>query len=169
LAIGSIAFAVVNVVFELNGRFDEGPLADYSAGLSIVNWFVAAIKVLGAAVAIMSVARRPRLSPRVVNFLIWGAAGVLGVYSLGSLAQAIGIEVGVGGNGDRIDSAGTIYVALFLLAAAGFVNLAVSHTRRSRLGFGSAILGSVGGVILLAFILLVLPMLLSAIGVMPST
>ena len=35
LALGSIAFAVVNVVFEMTGRFEGGPLSEYETGLPI--------------------------------------------------------------------------------------------------------------------------------------
>lgn len=167
LALGSIAFAVVNVVFEVGGRFDEGPLEGYSAAISIVNWFVAAVKIVGAVVALMSVARRPRLAPRVVNFSIWGAAGVLGVYSMGSLGQAIGLAFGSSG-GDSINAAGIIYLILFLLSAAGFVILASSHTRRFALGPAPAVAGAIGGVFVLGFILAALPAILTALGVMPS-
>ncbi|MFZ0013614.1 MAG: hypothetical protein WAL25_05800 [Acidimicrobiia bacterium] len=169
LAIASLAFAVVNIVFEMSGRFDQGPFADYSSGISIVNWFVVLVKAMGSAVALASVATRPWFSPRTVNIMIWGAAGVLGVYSLGSMGQAIGMTFGLGGSPELIDVAGIVYVLLFLLAAAGFAVLALSHTRRARLGPGPAILGSVGGVLLLGIILLFLPMVLTAFGIMPSS
>jgi len=167
LASGAVAFAIVNIAFEMTGRFEEGPLSEFSAGLSIVNWFVAALKVLGAAVALLSIARRPCVSARVVNTLIWGASAVLGVYSLGSVGQAIGMATGLAGSSEQIDPAGITYVLAFLLAAAGFAVLAISHTRRSELGVGPAIVGSIGGVVLLGIILVALPMLLSAVGIMP--
>ncbi len=47
LALGSVAFAVVNLVFELTDRFDEGPTSDFAAGLSIANWLVASLKLVG--------------------------------------------------------------------------------------------------------------------------
>jgi hypothetical protein len=167
MAVASLGFAVVNIVFEVTGRFDQGPLADYSSGISVVNWFVVVVKVLGAAVALLSVATRPRLAARTVNVLIWGAAGVLGIYSLGNLGQATGLAVGVGGSPDLITAAGVAYALMFLLAAAGFIVLATSHTRRSGLGPGPAILGSIGGLILLGTILVFLPMMLSALKIMP--
>jgi hypothetical protein len=169
LALGTLVFAVVNIVFEMTGRFDAGHLSEYAAGLSIANWFVVVLKVIGAAVALLSVAQRQRLSARVTNTLIWGAAGTLGVYSIGNVGQAIAMATGVAGSIQQIDAAGVLYVLLFLLAAAGFAVLAVSHTKRSELGPGPAILGSVGGVVLLGIILLALPELLSALGIMPSS
>jgi uncharacterized membrane protein len=68
----------------------------------------------------------------------------------------------------QVDFAGIIYVVGFLLAAVGFVIVAISHTRRSGLGVGPAILGAVSGVILLGVILVALPALLTALGIMPS-
>jgi hypothetical protein len=169
LALGSVAFAVVNVVFESTGRFEDGPFAEYAAGLSITNWIVAALKVLGAGVAVLSVAQRSPKFARLVNILIWGAAGVLTVYSLGSVAQAIGLATGLWDTGERIDLAGVAYVLAFLLAALGFTSLATSHTRRAELGAGPAILGTMGGVVLLGIILIALPALLVALEIMPSS
>ena len=167
LALGSIAFAVVNVVFEMTGRFEEGPLSEYETGLTILNWFVAALKVGGAVVALVSVARHPQATARIVNLLIWGAAGTLGIYSLGNVVQAVALAVDPTTSG-QIDFAGIVYVLGFLVAAAGFAVLARSHSRRSGLGAGPAILGAVGGVIILGTILVLLPFLLSALGIMPG-
>lgn len=169
LAIGTLAFAVVNVVFEMSGRFDEGPLSEYSTGLSVANWFVVFVKVMGAGVALLCVTTRPRVAARTVNVLIWGAAGVLGIYAIGSLGQAIGLAASNGGPAGSIDLAGVAYVSLFLAAAAGYTALSVSHTRRSGLGPGPAVLGVIGGLVLLGTIFLVLPMLLSALEIMPPT
>jgi hypothetical protein len=168
LALGSVGFAVVNVVFELTGRFAEGPLSEYGAALSIANWFVAALKVAGAGVALLSVSSQYWIPPRVVNILIWGAAGVLSVYSLGNVAQAVGMAFRVVGSRDQIDAAGIAYVLAFLLAGAGYVILAISHSRRSRSGVGRALIGSLGGLILLGIILFALPAVLAALGIMPS-
>lgn len=169
LAIGTLAFAVVNVLFEMSGRFDEGPLSEYSTGLSVANWFVVFVKVMGAGVALLSVATRPRVAARTVNVLIWGGAGVLGIYAIGSLGQAIGLAASTGGPAGSIDLAGVAYVSLFLAAAAGYTALSVSHTRRSGLGPGPAVLGVIGGLVLLGTIFLLLPMLLSALEIMPPT
>jgi uncharacterized membrane protein len=167
LALGSIAFAVVNVVFEMTGRFEEGPLSQYATGLAIVNWFVAALKVLAAGVAVLSVAKHAWINARLVNVLIWAAAGILGVYSLGNIVQVVGLLADPASSG-QVDVAGIVYVVGFLLAAAGFAVVAVSHSRRSGLGVGPAILGAVGGVVLLGVILVALPALLTALGIMPS-
>ena len=156
LALACIAFAGVNVAFELTGRFEEGPLRDLAAGLSIANWFVAALKVMGAGVAVISVTRQSWMPPRMVNVLVWAAAGTLGVYSLGNVAQALGMAVGATGSSDQIDPAGIAYVLAFLLAGAGFVVLATWHSRRSHLGAGPALLGTFGGLVVLGTILFAL-------------
>lgn len=168
LALGSVAFAVVNLVFELTGRFDEGPTAELAAGLSVANWLVAGLKVIGAVVAVVSVTTLPRVSPRLVNLLIWAAAGTLAVYSVGSVVQALGMATGIAGSIESIDLAGVLYVLGFLAASAGFVVLAVSHSRRSGLGAGTAVVGSLGGMVVLGAILFALPWLLTALGILPS-
>lgn len=168
LALGSVTFAVVNVAFELTGRFQSGDLSDYAAGLTIANWLVAGLKVIGAVIAVLSVLRRPPLSPRMVNTLIWAAAGTLGVYALGSVVQAVGMTSGIAGSVESIDLAGVLYVLGFMLAATGFTVLAVSHSRRSGFGVGVALLGLVGGIVVLGGILFALPWLLSAVGIMPA-
>jgi len=40
LASGAVAFAIVNIAFEMTGRFEEGPLSEFSAGfpLSTGSW-----------------------------------------------------------------------------------------------------------------------------------
>lgn len=143
-------------------------MAEYGAGLSIANWFVAALKVVGAGIAVLSVAPRPPLSPRLMNLSIWAAAGTLGIYALGSLVQLIGMASGLAGSPDQITPAGIAYVAGFLLAAVGFNALAVSHSRRAGLGVGLAFAGVFGGVVVLGVILFALPKLLSALGIFPA-
>ncbi len=167
LALGSVAFAVVNLVFELTDRFDTGPTSDFAAGLSVANWLVAGLKVVGAVVAVLSVTRLPRISPRLINILVWAAAGTLAIYALGSVVQALGMATGIAGSSESIDVSGILYVLGFLLAGAGFVVLAISHSRRSGFGVGNALLGFLGGVIVLGFLLFALPLLLSALGIMP--
>lgn len=143
-------------------------MAEYGAGLSIANWFVAALKVVGAGIAVLSVAARPPLSPRLMNLSIWAAAGTLGIYALGSIVQLVGMASGLAGSPDQITPAGIVYVLGFLLAAVGFVALAVSHSSRAGLGVRVALGGAFGGVIILGLILFGLPILLSALGVFPA-
>jgi hypothetical protein len=169
MALCCIGFAVVNIVFELTDHFADGPYAEYSTGFSVMNWLVVALKALGAAVALLSVASRPRiLPPPFLGLLLWGAFATLAVYAAGSLVQAIGMAFGVVGSADRIDPAGVTYVLFFLLVAAGFGVLAISYSRRFGLRKGVAVLGALGAPVALGGILLAVPMLLAALGIMPA-
>lgn len=159
LAAASVAFAAVNVGFEVTERFEQGPLSEYAAGLSIANWFVTLIKLIGGGVALLSVWRQSRIRPLYVNILIWAAAGSLGIYALGSGVQALGLTAG---------PADYVYLGGFLLVAIGFITLAISHSRRSNLGLGPAAIGVLGGIVLLGVILLALPMFLTELGIMPA-
>ena len=59
-----VGFATVNVAFETTGRFTEGAHAEYATALSVMDWIVAVLKILGATVALVSVTQttRPRLA-----------------------------------------------------------------------------------------------------------
>jgi len=88
VALCCIGFAVVNIVFELTDRFADGPYAEYSAGLSVMNWLVVGLKAVGVAVALLSIARHPRsLPPAFLCVLLWGAFAMLAAYAAGSVVQ----------------------------------------------------------------------------------
>ena len=170
MALSCIGFAVVNIVFELTDHFADGPYAEYSTGFTVMNWLVVALKLAGAAVALLSVASRPRfLPPPVLGLLLWGAFATLALYGVGSLVQAIGLASGLTGSADQIDLAGITYVFYFLLVAAGFGVLATSYSRRFGLRKGVVVLGALGAPVALGTILLAVPMLLTALGVMPAS
>lgn len=169
VALCCMGFAVINIVLELTDHFADGPYAEYSDGLAVMNWLVVGLKAAGAAVALLSVARRPgSLPPVLVGVSLWGAFAMLAVYAVGSTAQAIGMAAGLTGSADAIDPAGVAYVLFFLLLAAGYGVLAVSYSRRFRLGKGVVVLGVLGAPVALGVILLAVPMLLAALGVMPA-
>ncbi|MGC5022651.1 hypothetical protein [Micromonospora sp. DT47] len=170
MALCCIGFAVVNIVFELTDHFADGPYAEYSTGIAVMNWLVVGLKAVGAAVALLSVASRPRFLPPVfLGVLLWGAFAMLAVYALGSVVQAIGMASGLAGSADQIDLAGVAYVLFFLLVAAGYGVLAISYSRRFRLRKGVVVLGALGAPVALGVILLAVPMLLAALGVMPAS
>ena len=170
VALSCLGFAVVNVVFELTDHFADGPYAEYSAGIAVMNWLVVGLKVVGATVALLSVASRPRFLPPVfVGVLLWGAFAMLAVYAVGSVVQAIGMASGLTGSADSIDLAGVAYVLFFLLVAAGYGVLAISYSRRFKLRKGVAVVGALGAPVALAVILLAVPMLLTTVGVMPAS
>jgi hypothetical protein len=118
MAVWCLGFAVVNVAFEVTGHFASGPFGCYTSGISVMGWLAAALKVVGAAVALLSIARRPRIiSPAVVTVLVWAASATLGLYVLGSIAEAAAMGLGLIGGADQIDTRSVAYVLFFLVAA----------------------------------------------------
>lgn len=169
MALWCLGFAVVNVVFEITGHFAGGAYAHYTPGLSVMDWLVAGLKVVGAVVALLSVAQRPRpVSPAVVTMAVWAAFATLAVYALGSVAEAAGMGLGLIGGADRIDAASVGYVLFFLAAAAGYGVLATSYSRRHPHGKGLAILGVIGAPAVLGLLLLAIPALLAGFGLLPG-
>ncbi|MEI4770871.1 hypothetical protein WAX74_14705 [Psychrobacillus sp. FJAT-51614] len=160
---------MVNVVFEVTDYFAEGPLAEYAAGITVMNWLVVGFKALGAAVALLSVVNIPKLHlPALMTVLLWGAFATLGLYALGSVTQALGMISGFAGNAGQINLKGVGYVFMFLLAAIGYGFLAVSYSRRHYTRRGYAILGVVGAPVVLSLILIAVPMLLFTLGLIPA-
>lgn len=169
VAVWCLGFAVINVGFEITDRFAHGSYARYASAFTVMNWFVVALKVLGAAVALMSVSDRPRLlSPSIMSVLVWGAFATLGLYVLGSMVQAVGMVVGYAGDTAQLDVAGVGYVLAFLAAAAGYGVLAISYSRRHRLRKRFAVLGVLVGPVMLVLILLAVPFVLRLLGLMPA-
>lgn len=170
VALACFGFAVVNVVFELTDHLARGRYAEYAAAFTVMNWFVIVLKLVGAAVALLSVTPRQRLLPGpALTVLLWGAFSTLGIYALGSVVQAVGIGLGLTGDRSQIDVAGIAYVLFFLLMAAGFGPLAVSYSRRNAMPKRLAVLGGLGGPLMLALVLVAMPALLVALSLMPSS
>ncbi len=164
-----VGFATVNVAFETTGRFTEGAHAEYATALSVMDWIVAVLKILGATVALVSVTQqRVHVSPRLVAVMVCGAAALLGLYCLGSMVQAIGMLTGVAGDADDLTSRSVSYLVLFLFAAVGYGALAVSFSRRYDTGRRAALIGVLGAPIVLAALLVAIPLLLVSAGLMPA-
>lgn len=164
-----LGFAAVNVTFEATGRFDDGPHADYAAALSVMDWVVSGLKVLGASVAWLSVtSRRVHVSSRVVAVMVGGAAALLGLYCLGSVVEAVGMLTGAVGDADDVNTRNVGYLSLFLVAAAGYGVLAVSFFRRYEIGRREALIGALGAPVVLAVLLVAVPVLLVRLGLMPD-
>ena len=120
-------------------------------------------------VALLAVDHRPRLlAPRVVGTLLWAAFATTGVYVLGSALQSKKalMLAGLVGNADEIGFVAVSYVLLFLVAAVGFGILAISYARRARLGKREMLLGAVGAPVVLGGVLVVLPAILTASGLL---
>jgi len=164
-----VGFATVNVAFETPRRFTDGAHAEYATAMSVMDWIVAVLKILGATVALLSVTqRRVRVSPRLVAVMVCGAAALLGLYCLGSMVEAIGMLTGVAGDADDLTSRSVSYLVLFLIAAAGYGALAVSFSRRYDTGRRAALIGVLGAPIVLAALLVAIPLLLVSAGLMPA-
>lgn len=162
-----LGFAAVNVAFELTNHFADLPA--YRTGLTVLDWLVVVLKLIGAAVAYLAITRRARVSPVLVTVALWGAFSTLAVYGLGSMIEAIGMVTGVRGNTAQITPLSIGYVLLFLLAAAGFGVLAVSYHRRHAQRKRLIAVGALGAPVILGGVLLAVPALLVAAGLMPAS
>jgi membrane protein DedA with SNARE-associated domain len=88
-----------------HGLLRVGQYANDATAISVVNWFVAVLKVVGAAVALLGVSRTPRfLAPRIVGTLLWAAFATLAVYVVGSITQAVVMLTGVAGDAEKVDA-----------------------------------------------------------------
>jgi len=164
-----VGFAAVNVAFEATGHFTDGAHAEYATALSVMDWTVSVLKILGAAVALVSVTRRRvGVSPRLVAVMVCGAAALLGLYWLGSMVEAIGMLTGVAGDADDLTPRSVGYLVLVLIAAAGYGVLAVSFSRRYDTGRREALIGVLGAPVVLAALLVAIPLLLVSVGLSPA-
>lgn len=169
LALGCLGFSLVNIVFEVTGHFAGGPLAGYTSAVSVLDWLAVGLKVVAAAVALLVVAKRPRfVSSAVLTASVWGAFALLTVYTLGNLAETVGMATGLAGSADQITGRNIGYVLFFLLGAAGYGTLAISYSRRVGFRKGYAVLGILAGPAVIALLLLAIPTLLARIGLMPA-
>lgn len=169
MAMGLAGFAVVNIVLEGTDHLADGRYAEYAAAFTVMNWLVAVLKLVGAMVALLSVSRRPPpMSERLLGAAVWGVFATLAVYVAGSSIQAVGMVSGLAGSASQIDVADVGYLVFFLIAATGWGVLANSYSRRHDLGRGPAVLGVLGAPVVLGFLLVFMPTLLAALGLMPS-
>lgn len=169
-AVWCAAFAVVNIVLEGTDHLADGEYAEYTSALTVMNWLVVGLKLLGAGVALLSVSRRPPpVSANLLGVAVWGAFATIAVYFLGSLVQAVGMVSGLTGSVSEIDVADLAYLIFFLPAAIGWGVLASSYSRRHGLGWHAAALGVLGAPVVLGFLLVAMPALLAGFGLMPSS
>jgi hypothetical protein len=163
MAAWCLGYAAVNIAFQATGRFASGPYADMAAGLAVMDWIVVALKLLGAAVAARSVIARPPTAVRTV--LVWGAFALLGLYSAGNIVELAGMVVADPG---RIEMRSLAYIVFFLAGAAGYGALAVSYSRRTHARRSHAVLGVLGAPLVLGALLIAVPAVLTAVGLLPS-
>jgi hypothetical protein len=165
-----LGFAAVNVVYEASDHFARGAYAQDARAISIMSWLVVALKVLGAAAALLTVTDRwPSVSTNLRALLVWGAFALLGLYSVGNVAITVGLALGLTGSREEITAKGFAYIAFFLAGAAGYGALALSFSRRSDAPRRYALFGVAGAPLLLATVLVAVPALLSALGLLPRS
>jgi hypothetical protein len=90
------------------------------------------------------------------------------LYCLGSVAEAVGMLMGLTGNAAQITPRSVAYLCFFVPAAAGYTVLAVSFSRRSGVGRREALVGMIGAPVVLAILLVAIPLLLVWVGIMPT-
>jgi hypothetical protein len=134
MALWCVGFAVVNIVLESTDYLADSEYADYASAFTVMNWLVVGLKLMGAAVALLSVTKRPPfLHPRLLGVMVWSVFATLTVYVLGGMAQALGMVLGLIGSASQIDLAGVAYLIFFLMAAtagrAGSLLLGAAHPR----------------------------------------
>ncbi|MEX5717344.1 hypothetical protein [Geodermatophilus maliterrae] len=167
VALWCAGFAGISVWFELTEHFATGQYADDATAISVVNRFVAVLKLVGVAVALLAISRTPRfLAPRIVGALLWAAFATLALYVVGSIMQAVVVLTGLAGEADQIDASALGYGLAFLLAATGFGILAASYARRARLSRRGMWIGACGAPLVLGSVLVILPAILRAVGLL---
>ena len=60
VAVWCLVFAAISVWFEATDKFASGSYAADADALSVVNWYVVAIKLVGMAAAVLAVTEPPR-------------------------------------------------------------------------------------------------------------
>jgi hypothetical protein len=151
--------------------------AAYASGLAIMSVLVGVLKLAGAAVAVAAVRVRAGRSRRwlvLLGVALWGAFGLLVLYSAGNLVITVGTETGLLAPSAAWTAAGgvtakaVLYVVFFLAGAALFGVLAVWFHRRHRLRWTSAAVGLAGAPLLLGLLLAVAPAILGRFGLLPT-
>ena len=168
VALWCAGFAAISVWFELTDYFGTGRYADDETALSVVNWLVTILKLLGSIVAVLAVQAR-LVAPRIVGTLLWAAFATLTLYVVGSITQAVVMLAGIAGDADQVDARSVAYVLAFMLAAAGFGILATSHARRAGLGPRIKVIGACGAPVVLGSVLVILPAILRAVGLLSAS
>jgi hypothetical protein len=117
---------------------------------------------------------RPRRPRQLVGVALWGAVGLLGLYSAGNLVITVGTVGGLLAPSAAWTAAGGVtpralgYVLFFLVGAALFGVLAVWFHRRHHLGWTAAVAGLAGAPLLLGLLLAAVPAILGHWGLLPT-
>ena len=167
VALWCVGFAAISIWFELTDYFGTGQYAQDATAISVMNWFVAVLKSIGAAAALLAIHRR-LVVPRTVGTLLWAAFATLTVYVVGAITEAVGMLTGLAGDADRVGARSIAYLLAFLLAATGFGIVAISHARRAGLSTRVKVLGACGAPFVLGTVLVILPAILRAVGLLSA-
>jgi hypothetical protein len=172
-----LGFAGVSAWQVVAGPATGQRFAAYASGLTILSVLVGVLKLAGAAVALAAVLAPPGLPRRPLQLLgvaLWGAFGLLGLYSAGNLVITVGTVSGLLAPSAAWTAAGgvtakaVLYVLFFLAGAALFGVLAVWFQRRHHLGWISAVAGLAGAPLLLGLLLAGAPAILGRWGLLPA-
>jgi hypothetical protein len=153
-----------------------GPIGRVS-GLAIISALAGVLKLAGAAVALAAVLVRPgppRRPLRLLGVALWGAFGLLALYSAGNLVITVGTVSGLLAPPAAWTAAGGVtakavgYVLFFLAGSALFGVLAVWFHRRHHLRWTSAVAGLAGAPLLLGLLLAAAPAILGRWGLLPT-
>jgi hypothetical protein len=145
-----------------------------ASGLAVMGVLVGVLKLAGAALALAAVLVRPGRSRRLLGVGLWGASGLLGLYSAGNLVITVGTVGGLLAPSAAWTAAGGVtvkavgYVLFFLVGAALFGVLAVWFHRRHQLGWATAVAGLAGAPLLLWLLLVAAPVVLGRLGLLPT-
>jgi hypothetical protein len=143
-------------------------------GLAIISVLVGVLKLAGAGVALAAVLARPGPPSRPLGVALWGAFGLLALYSAGNLVITVGTVSGLLAPSAAWTAAGgvtakaVLYVLFFLVGAALFGVLAVWFHRRHRLRWTAAAAGLAGAPLLLGLLLAAAPAILGRWGLLPT-
>ena len=152
-------------------------LAADASGLAVMGVLAGVLKLAGAAVALAAVRvppGRPGRPPWLLGVGLWGAFGLLALYSAGNLAITVGTVGGLLAPSAAWTAAGGVtprailYVLFFLAGAALFGVLAVWFRRRHHLRWTVAVAGLAGAPLLLGLLLAAAPALLGRWGLLPA-
>lgn len=172
-AVWCLGFALANVDDLATGRAPGDPLGDYATGIAAMSVLVLLLKLVGAVVALASVRPARGDAHTALAVALWGAFGLLGVYSAGNIAITIVTVTGLVEPSSAWEAAGgvtphaVLYVLFFLVGAAMFGVLTLSYHRRHDVRIASAVTGLLGAPVLLALLLGVAPWALGRLGWLP--
>lgn len=130
-ALALLAFAAVNVALLAGAHLSSDAYREAAermpVTLAVENLVAAALKIVGAASALLAVAGPVRhVRPAALAVCLWGAFGTVAVYLAGALGEGIGMIAGE----EHIRLLDVAYLLFFGVLVAGFGVLAVSHRRR---------------------------------------